>query len=542
MDVVITGNYQSKPTHVVHKVLRPGYKLHIGSECNDGRPITESWRYKQAKALGIPIIRKAPMIVASGILNKPVKELLTTKYKPSKISEIIGHKEQIQRIGQWLSDVSAPKTKEQSKEQSKEQLKDPVPKGILITGPPGIGKTTTVHLIAKELGFKVTEYNASDTRSITMLKGILALGMKRLVKEVIVMDEVDGLVGGKERGSVGEIAELIRKSPTPIICIANDKPPKLKPIINVCLDIKFNRPQKATIATALVPIVKAENISISKVELEQLCEKSGNDIRSILNTLNFFEDTAKDKDESYKDQIHRLDLFSATQRLMNAKRMKMSDAEDLVYVDYHMVPLMVQEAYATAAKDLNELETAANLISESDLMNTTIWKTQDWTILPHIVANTVAVAKTVSGSAPFQIFPQFLGKNSKRLKQQRWIDALAKKRRCSANILRLDYVEHLQKSLLTPLQQDKPDIKGLIQRMDVMGVTRDDLMDTLCEVSFNQVEIQTKIKTAFTREWNKSHGEMITHGKKKRKVEDSESDMDSDMEELEEEMDGLDII
>ena len=375
-----------------------------------------------------------------------------------------------------------------------------------------------------------------------MLKGILALGMKRLVKEVIVMDEVDGLVGGKERGSVGEIAELIRKSPTPIICIANDKPPKLKPIINVCLDIKFNRPQKATIATALVPIVKAENISISKVELEQLCEKSGNDIRSILNTLNFFEETAKDKEESYKDQIHRLDLFSATQRLMNAKRMKMSDAEDLVYVDYHMVPLMVQEAYATAAKDLNELETAANLISESDLMNTTIWKTQDWTILPHIVANTVAVAKTVSGSAPFQIFPQFLGKNSKRLKQQRWIDALAKKRRCSANILRLDYVEHLQKSLLTPLQQDKPDIKGLIQRMDVMGVTRDDLMDTLCEVSFNQVEIQTKIKTAFTREWNKSHGEMITHGKKKRKVEDSESDMDSDMEELEEEMDGLDII
>lgn len=103
-------------------------------------------------------------------------------------------------------------------------------------------------------------------------------------------------------------------------------------------------------------------------------------------------------------------------------------------------------------------------------------------------------------------------------------------------------MEHLQKSLLTPLQQDKPDIKGLIQRMDVMGVTRDDLMDTLCEVSFNQVEIQTKIKTAFTREWNKSHGEMITQGKKKRKVEDSESDMDSDMEELEEVMDGLDII
>lgn len=501
MDIVVTGKYNPKPTQVVHKVLRPGYKLYIGSECNDGRPITESLRYKEAIAKGIPIIRAKPVISKS----IPKKELFTTKYAPKSVANIIGHKEQISQILTWFQ--------------------NPI-KGILLTGPPGIGKTTMIHLIAKEQGYNVTEYNASDTRSITMLKGILALGMKRLVKEVIVMDEVDGLSSGKERGSIGEIAELIRKSPTPIICIANDKSPKLKPIISVCIDIKCNRPMKTTIATALLPIVKAEEISLSKTDLEQLCEKSGNDIRSILNTLDFYESNT----EQHKDSIHRLDLFSATHRLMSAKQMKITDAEDLVYVDYHMIPLMVQEAYTSAAANTDELEKAANLISEGDVMNSTLWNTQDWTMLPQIVTNTVAIAKTVSGPAPFQIFPQFLGKNSKRQKHVRWMDAIAKKMRCNSAVMRLDYAMPLQQSVLTPLQKDKPDIKGIIERMEQLGITRDDVMETLCEVSLSPVIIPTKTKTAFTREWNKRHS-----NKKVKKDKEDEEDEDEHEEEDEDE-------
>jgi len=208
-------------------------------------------------------------------------------------------------------------------------------------------------------------------------------------------------------------------------------------------------------------------------------------------------------------------------------------------VDYHMVPLMVQEAYATAAIDIDELERAANLISEGDLMNKALWSTQDWSLLPAIVTNTVLTAKTVSGPAPFQIFPQFLGKNSKRLKQERWISALAKKMRCSKSVMRLDYAGPLRLSLLAALQQEKPDIKGLIARLDTLGLTRDDLMETLCEVCLDTVEIPTKIKTAFTREWNKGHNsELITQGKKKKKVS---IDSESEMEELEEGVEELDL-
>ena len=38
-------------------------------------------------------------------------------------------------------------------------------KAALLSGSPGVGKTTTAYLVAKELGYEVTELNASDTRS-----------------------------------------------------------------------------------------------------------------------------------------------------------------------------------------------------------------------------------------------------------------------------------------------------------------------------------------------------------------------------------------
>lgn len=43
-------------------------------------------------------------------------------------------------------------------------------KAALLSGPPGVGKTTTAQVVCKELGYDLLEFNASDTRNKTLLK------------------------------------------------------------------------------------------------------------------------------------------------------------------------------------------------------------------------------------------------------------------------------------------------------------------------------------------------------------------------------------
>jgi replication factor C subunit 1 len=464
--------------------------------------------------------------------QKEKKELFVTKYKPKTIQEIIGHKEQLNELGRWLNEFP----------------KSPV-RAVLITGPPGIGKTTMAHLVATTLGYKVAEYNASDTRSIKSLEG---LGQRRLFKEVVIMDEIDGL---SERGSIGEIASLIKTSHVPIICIANDTPPKLKPIMSVTLHIKCNRPMKSTIALALSKKIPGT----TKEQIEKMCEANGNDIRSVLNTLDFSQglrpETKKElglkgfnalglnesatlKGSRYtisqignKDPQH--DIFSATFKLMRNKKLPFMEADDLVFTDFNMVPLMVQEAYAAASTDIDELEAAADRLSFGDVMTRQQqMNMNDWTLLPHIVSNATAVTKMVSGPAPNQIFPQFLGKESKRTKHKGWCKDLAYRMDIPVKKMRLDYMGSIHTLLMNWLLFTKKDgAKEAVQNMTELGLIREDL-DTFHDLSMEKVEIPTKNKSAITREFTKLLG-------KKRKVDAMEEE--EEVEELEVDFEALEL-
>jgi len=442
MDIVITGNCNiDRKKYNVHNVLKKEYTLYVGTHCNDGRPITESRRYKEALALGIPIVHPVPYVS---------KEMLVTKYSPKSVKDIIGHKEQINQIATWLHNWNS---------------KNPA---LIVTGPPGIGKTSTVHIIIKSLGYNVYEYT-----NRSMLSDIIAGGNKRLVKEVIVIDEIDG--------GISELAATIKKSTTPIICIANDRT-KVKPIINVCVDIKFNRPVSSTIASALLKHAKAENIKITRSELELLCERNRNDIRAILNILECYG-VSGDKDNT-------CDIFTATQKLLG-NTLSMDDATDLVFSDYSMVPLMVQESYINASRTLEEASIASDFISDGDLIDRREKETNDWTLLPYCVQSTVSASKSV-GSTHAR-FSSWLGNNSKMIKNQRIIRGFSR-----FSNFRLDYADHLLYILLHPLQNGA--IKDVIKKMDELHITRDDI-DSLQEILMEKIEIPKK--ATFTREYNK---------------------------------------
>lgn len=460
----------------------------MGSHCNDGRPITESWKYKKALSLGIPIVHLTESKEEPEKKSDKDTQLWADKYRPTAIHQIIGHKGEIQQLHEWLRSW---------------ETGIPAQRGVLVIGPPGIGKTTTLHLLASTLGYTVAEYNASDSRSVSALRGMFLLGVKRLRKEVIIMDEVDGL---SERGGVGELAMILRKTTTPIFCITNERPPKLKPLTTTCLEVRFRRPMASTIAIAIEQIAKKENVSISRAELETMCEKNGNDIRAILNQLSFYHQ-AKGQ-QADKDTLHRMEPFSVTQRLFAQKRMSWNEATDLVFVDYHLIPLMVQEAYVYAGQDdMERIADAAEVLSDGDRMTRKIYQTQDWGLIPHAISQPICATKIVSGRAPFQIFPQLLGKMSKQRKHSRWMEDMTRRMANghSTHVMRLDYAEPLRKVVSSHLLQPKPNITELIRIMNSIHMTREDLFEALEDTSFQCIPIPTKTKTTFTREWNKLH-------------------------------------
>jgi replication factor C subunit 1 len=78
------------------------------------------------------------------------------------MKEICGNKGSVEKLGAWLE--AWPKNYESNfKKGGKDGMG--IFRAVLISGPPGIGKTTSAHLMAKQAGYSPIELNASDARS-----------------------------------------------------------------------------------------------------------------------------------------------------------------------------------------------------------------------------------------------------------------------------------------------------------------------------------------------------------------------------------------
>lgn len=83
-----------------------------------------------------------------------------------------------------------------------------------MSGPPGFGKTTLAHVIAKQAGYNVIEINASDDRTGEVVRSKIksALEMQAIIREnsekdgremtmkqkpnLLIIDEIDGASSG----------------------------------------------------------------------------------------------------------------------------------------------------------------------------------------------------------------------------------------------------------------------------------------------------------------------------------------------------------
>uniref|UniRef100_A0A2K6QT09 Chromosome transmission fidelity protein 18 homolog n=1 Tax=Rhinopithecus roxellana TaxID=61622 RepID=A0A2K6QT09_RHIRO len=194
----------------------------------------------------------------------------------------------------------------------------PRQKVALLCGPPGLGKTTLAHVIARHAGYFVVEMNASDDRSpeafrtrieaATQMESVLGAGGK---PNCLVIDEIDGAPvaainvllsilnrkgpqkaepqdpavpsgGGRRRRAEGGL--LMR----PIICICNDQfAPSLRQLKQQAFLLHFPPTLPSRLVQRLQEVSLRQGMRTDPGVLAALCEKTDNDIRACINTLQF---------------------------------------------------------------------------------------------------------------------------------------------------------------------------------------------------------------------------------------------------------------
>lgn len=443
--------------------------------------VSNRWKVQEAIKRGIPVREWVPPQISNG-------ELWVDKYAPKHAAEIIGNDAGCKEIHNWLKSwkTGPPEGK----------------RAVFITGPPGIGKTTAAHLLAKYCGYNIVEQNASCIRSASSIRELFREAAKSShigKARVVIMDEVDGMSSG-DRGGIAALADILKTCTFPVICIANERgSPRLRPLNAVCIEVKFTRPHKSSISKALGEIVKKEKLSYTKAQLEDICERNGNDIRQILNFLQI-------GCGSMKDEALRLDMWNATRRLYDTS-LPLSVRNEACWVDPSMIPLMVQEGYAIACgksrgNDIDRLQrcsTAADLLCAYDILDKRIHSSQAWGLLPSAMSIITGVAATTGGAAPHVVFPSYLGKQSKCGKHRRLYEDIRRRTRSS------DVYDSIgvYRARLFGLN----DADTICTSLQDMGLTRDIMFDTLPETVFegdeDSVKMSTKLKTEVSRKWKK---------------------------------------
>ena len=372
--------------------------------------------------------------------------LWTTKYAPKSTNDIIGNSSTITSIATWLQNWNrihleggeAPAMK--MGRGGFGNASNPGAKACLVTGPPGIGKTTTIRLLTEELGFSLVEKNSSEQRNKACMNAtllnlkdnqVLTLENKSQTlhnRVCILMDEVDGMSSG-DRGGIQALIEHIKSTKVPIICVANDRSsPKLKSLANHCYDIRFSRPSKQMIAKRIIQICFNEGMSTDQNTLELICENLGNDLRQILGYLEMksrmkggqslqYKETKERIKDNKKDEAVMINNFEAATKLLNRNefsKLSVKDRTSLFFIDYDLIPLIFQENYLSSlsrqgsnANDLENLAEAAGSIAESDIVSNTMRRSGEWSlIVNYAFTSTIYPGQMVSQIVPFAKFPE----------------------------------------------------------------------------------------------------------------------------------------
>ena len=272
------------------------------------RPTLPSSSSSPSSSASSPSLPLAPYSSATS-------QLWVDKYTPATFSDLLSssltNREVLRAIRNWdpyvfkknrparpAGQFRAGASDSEADPDGRPAVKDRV---ILLTGPPGVGKTTLAHVVAKMAGYRVSEVNASDDRSAEALKDRVLTAQDsntlnfeggRGKPNLVILDEVDGAASKSAISALVRIISAPSTSSTqlrrPLIFVANSKySPCLRPLLGVARCFDMGGVDRSKVVTRLKHVCSAESLVAPPTALANLVASSSGDIRSCLHTLQF---------------------------------------------------------------------------------------------------------------------------------------------------------------------------------------------------------------------------------------------------------------
>jgi len=229
------------------------------------------------------------------------------KYRPQTIDDLVVDKVTYNKISKIIADKDMP--------------------NIIITGIPGIGKTTTILCIAKNLLGKyieqgVLELNASDDRGIKAVQDSIIYFCKKKFDlddepdfkyakhKIILLDEADNMTT-KAQQSINNLMEKYH-STTRFAFTCNNSSDIIEAIQSRCIIFRYKRLSNDQVKQRLITICEKENINYDKDGIDALVLVSQGDLRQGINNLqltyNGYTNITKDNVFKLCDKPHPMTI------------------------------------------------------------------------------------------------------------------------------------------------------------------------------------------------------------------------------------------
>ena len=352
------------------------------------------------------------------------------KYKPMKMADLTTNSTAVKSIYSWLLNYNkvknmalkslntvTTKTKPKKDKDKDNTVTDAPKKGkritykscMIVTGNHGIGKTVTVSIILKELGYTIINLNIAMLKTSPNIEDTLSkllrqtnilklLDENTVTKYAIIVDELEGVTASAEKINLISLQRLNDQNwYCPIVFISNNQHNKLlSDLKKASVEVKMWPPFDSDMEKILLKIAKNEKIQIKhKSVANKIIRHSQYDIRRLIYTLqdikNAYNTTVilPEIIEEYCSMSSKkdvdIDLYKATNELLY-EYTSIDDCLRLFETEKVLLPLMIHQNYTNCiiANQKNNkkrhrmVKKISELLSDGDVIENYIYGDQNW--------------------------------------------------------------------------------------------------------------------------------------------------------------------